>query len=204
MGAGILPMAIRDGTPYYLFGREGLGQDKGYWSDFGGGKERGESFRDTALREAHEESDGILGTKEAIRELLDKHLIDQITLGGYRLYVVYVTLDTTLPKKFRKGEKLILGVPFYGYEFNNSNVSSFSFSSMVSLNNSYAEIDNVGTKYYNGRATIARKVKLASTKLSGIMVWELGQDSFNDYSLLKTIHKEYYDLGVKTTNLCNN
>lgn len=102
MGAGILPMAIRDGTPYYLFGREGLGQDKGYWSDFGGGKERGESFRDTALREAHEESDGILGTKEAIRELLDKHLIDQITLGGYRLYVVYVTLDTTLPKKFRK------------------------------------------------------------------------------------------------------
>ena len=103
-----------------------------------------------------------------------------------------------------KGEKLILGVPFYGYEFNNSNVSSFSFSSMVSLNNSYAEIDNVGTKYYNGRATIARKVKLASTKLSGIMVWELGQDSFNDYSLLKTIHKEYYNLGVKTTNLCNN
>lgn len=30
------------------------------------------------------------------------------------------------------------------------------------------------------------------------MIWELGQDSFDDYSLLKTIHDEYTRLGVKT------
>ena len=44
-------------------------------------------------------------------------------------------------------------------------------------------------KYYNGRPTIANKVELAVQKLSGIMIWELGQDSFTEYSLLETIHK---------------
>ena len=103
------------------------------------------------------------------------------------------------------GNKLTLGVPFYGYDFSNSaNVTAFTFGEMVSINNSYSEIDNVGMKYYNGRPTIKSKVKLASEQVSGIMIWEIGQDSFTEYSLLKTIHKEYSDLGVKTTNLCDN
>ncbi len=103
------------------------------------------------------------------------------------------------------GDKLTLGVPFYGYDFeNSSNVKAFTYGSMVSLNNSNSEIDNVGKKYYNGRPTISKKVKLAAQNLSGIMIWELGQDSFSEYSLLKTIHKTYNDLGVNTTGLCNN
>ena len=98
--------------------------------------------------------------------------------------------------------KLTLGVPFYGYDFSNSsNVTSFTFGQMISTNNSYSEIDNVGMKYYNGRPTIKSKVKLASEQVSGIMIWELGQDSFSDYSLLKTIHKEYNNLGFKTSGL---
>ena len=103
------------------------------------------------------------------------------------------------------GDKLTLGVPFYGYDFSNSsNVTAFTFGEMVSTNNSYSEIDNVGMKYYNGRQTIKSKVKLASEQVSGIMIWELGQDSFNKYSLLKTIQKEYGILGFKTTSLCGN
>ena len=99
--------------------------------------------------------------------------------------------------------KLTLGVPFYGYDFSNSsNVTSFTFGQMVSTNNSYSEIDNVDMKFYNGRPTIKSKVKLASEQVSGIMIWELGQDSFSDYSLLKTIHKEYNNLGFKTSGLC--
>ena len=38
--------------------------------------------------------------------------------------------------------------------------------------------------------------------MNGIMIWELGQDSFSEYSLLKTIHKEYDKLEIKTTELC--
>jgi len=103
------------------------------------------------------------------------------------------------------GEKLTLGVPFYGYNFlNSTTVESFTYGSMVASNTLNSERDQVGNKYYNGRPTIASKVKLAAQNLSGIMIWELGQDSFTKYSLLQTIHKTYTDLGVKTTELCGN
>ena len=103
------------------------------------------------------------------------------------------------------GEKLTLGVPFYGYNFlNSTTVESFTYGSMVASNTLNSERDQVGNKYYNGRPTIASKVKLAAQNLSGIMIWELGQDSFTEYSLLQTIHKTYSDLGVKTTELCGN
>ena len=101
--------------------------------------------------------------------------------------------------------KLTLGVPFYGYDFQNSTtVKSFTYGSMVDSDVSNSEKDNVGNKYYNGRPTIANKVKLASQNLSGIMIWRLGADSFSEYSLLETIHKTYTDLGVETTDLCGN
>ncbi len=100
--------------------------------------------------------------------------------------------------------KLTLGVPFYGYDFSNNTVRSFTYGSMVASDVSNSEKDNVGNKYYNGRPTIANKVKLASQNLSGIMIWRLGADSFTEYSLLETIHKTYTDLGVKTSSLCGN
>jgi GH18 family chitinase len=100
-------------------------------------------------------------------------------------------------------DKLTLGVPFYGYDFtDSSNVTSFTYGDMVSMQSSYSELDNVGLKFYNGRSTIKSKVKLAGEQVSGIMIWELGQDSFTDYSLLKTIQNEYKALGFKTTELC--
>ena len=101
--------------------------------------------------------------------------------------------------------KLTLGVPFYGYDFQNSTtVKSFTYGSMIASDISNSEKDNVGNKYYNGRPTIANKVKLASQNLSGIMIWRLGADSFTEYSLLETIHRTYTDLGVETTGLCGN
>ena len=75
---------------------------------------------------------------------------------------------------------------------------------MVASDISNADKDNVGNKYYNGRPTMRTKVRLAAESLSGIMIWELGQDSFTEYSLLETIHKKYTDFGVETTNLCGN
>ena len=99
------------------------------------------------------------------------------------------------------GEKLVLGVPFYGHNYNNNQY--VTYGEMVAINPSYADSDNIGNTYYNGRPTIEDKVELAYDKVGGIMIWELGQDSFTEYSLLNTIHEKYTALNV-TTGLGSN
>jgi len=102
-------------------------------------------------------------------------------------------------------EKLTLGVPFYGYNFvDQSNVLEFSYASMVNTNIVNADVDQVGKAYYNGRPTIDRKVELSAKNTSGIMIWELAQDRFDEYSLLSVIHKKFNSLGFTTTGLCVN
>ncbi|WP_034043973.1 glycosyl hydrolase family 18 protein [Wocania ichthyoenteri] len=103
-------------------------------------------------------------------------------------------------------ERLTLGVPFYGYNFVNSTTAhSVTYNQMVRDDINNAALDQVGTTFYNGILTIKYKVNLAYDRgIGGIMIWELGQDSFDEYSLLKTIHNEYTTLGVKTSGLCGN
>lgn len=101
-------------------------------------------------------------------------------------------------------EKLTLGVPFYGYNFTFPEVTSSKFSDIVAAGKQFIELDEMGKIYYNGRPTIAQKVEYASQNTGGIMIWELAQDSFDEYSLLDVIHKKYTSLKVKTTNLCGN
>ncbi|WET02122.1 glycosyl hydrolase family 18 protein [Flavobacterium sp. YJ01] len=101
-------------------------------------------------------------------------------------------------------EKLTLGVPFYGYNFTNPEVTSAKYSEIVAAGKQFAEQDELGKIYYNGRPTIAQKVEYAAQNTGGIMIWELAQDSFDEYSLLDVIHKKFTSLKVKTTNLCGN
>jgi GH18 family chitinase len=101
-------------------------------------------------------------------------------------------------------EKLTLGVPFYGYNFTYKEVTSSTYAQIVATNAQFADQDEVGKIYYNGRPTIAQKVEFASQNTGGIMIWEIAQDSFDQYSLLSVIHKKYTDLKFKTTNLCGN
>jgi len=104
-----------------------------------------------------------------------------------------------------KAENLTLGVPFYGYDFVSSTlVNAVSFGSIVAQNPDNADLDELGNLYYNGRPTIEAKVALANDEASGIMIWELGQDSFDEYSLLQAIHQKYTSLGIRTTGLCGN
>jgi chitinase len=99
-------------------------------------------------------------------------------------------------------EKLTLGVPFYGYDFNDpGDVHSFTYASMVAQDTDYAEMDQVGLAFYNGRPTIEDKTVLALENLSGIMIWELGQDAFlsiEEYSLLETIFQTIQAYFVNT------
>lgn len=102
-------------------------------------------------------------------------------------------------------EKLTLGVPFYGYNFTYStNVTSSTYGQIVEAGKQFAEIDELGKIYYNGRPTISKKVEYAAQNTGGIMIWELAQDSFDEYSLLEVIHKKLTNLKIKTTSLCGN
>ena len=88
-------------------------------------------------------------------------------------------------------DKLTLGVPFYGKDFSDPNkTKTFTFAQIVTKNSANANRDKVGKSYWNGIPTIKSKTRLAMRELSGIMIWELGQDSFGEYSLLNAIFEE--------------
>lgn len=104
MGAGILPVTVYRNKIYFLFSREYIGSkdDGGLWSDFGGSKEKSETFYDTAIREGYEESSGFLGNKSDIKKLIKSSFVKTVTLPKmYRTYIVYIPYDKSLPKKFR-------------------------------------------------------------------------------------------------------
>lgn len=75
------------------------------------------------------------------------------------------------------GNKVALGVPFYGYDFQDtSNVQAFTWAQIVSQDPDQMDNDNFDQKYYNGKKTIYAKALLAKTFGAGVMIWELGQD----------------------------
>ena len=84
-------------------------------------------------------------------------------------------------------EKLLLGVPFYGYNFGGSSVSAFTYNWIVNQDTNNAYLDQIEQKYYNGIPTIKDKTDLAKEEANGIMIWEIGQDHYGEYSLLNTI-----------------
>ena len=88
-------------------------------------------------------------------------------------------------------ERLTLGVPFYGYDFSGSDrVKAYTYRTILSWNVENAQRDQTGQTYYNGIPTIKAKTRLAMEELSGIMIWEIGQDDFGPLSLLNAIAEE--------------
>lgn len=86
--------------------------------------------------------------------------------------------------------KLTLGVPFYGYDFGVNPVESFTYRGIVNENPANAFLDNDGQRWWNGIPTIQAKTELALDAVSGVMIWEIGQDAFGadqSYSLLRAI-----------------
>lgn len=88
-------------------------------------------------------------------------------------------------------DRLVLGVPFYGYDFTDKQkIHSVHYSEMIAQSSSNAFLDQKGLIFYNGINTILAKLRIAYNELGGIMMWELGQDAPNAFSLWGNIKRE--------------
>jgi chitinase len=87
----------------------------------------------------------------------------------------------------------VLGVPFYARPL------EVSYRKLVESDSNALDSDQIDyfgtTVYYNGAPTLRRKTELAKQQASGIMIWTLEQDSFDDTSLLKAIYETAYEDG---------
>lgn len=85
--------------------------------------------------------------------------------------------------------KLMLGVPFYGREIASPD-NEFTYAELIQKYHPAPNLDQVNGIYFNGMDTIQRKTCYArSNGFGGIMIWELGQDSADATSLLRTVYQ---------------
>lgn len=107
----------------------------------------------------------------------------------------YFKTERNIPK-----EKIVLGVPFYGYAFSTipgSPPRSMNYDEITATYPGSEWVDEWQlsgdyTIYYNGIPTMIRKTVLAKEEASGIMIWQILGDAKNEKSLLKTINKVVY------------
>lgn len=92
-------------------------------------------------------------------------------------------------------EKLVLGLPFYGYGFGDldSPVVSMDYKQVAAINKNNQLQDTLTLPgnvmfYYNSISTIRKKTQLAMKKASGVMIWQLSGDTSGENSLLSTIY----------------
>ncbi len=95
------------------------------------------------------------------------------------------SVDFWLNQKKIPRQHLVLGMPFYGYDF--AVIGSKQYGQIVADNPADAYSDEIAQLYYNGLPTIVKKTLLALEKFNGVMFWELSQDATNDLSLLRAV-----------------
>jgi GH18 family chitinase len=83
-------------------------------------------------------------------------------------------------------EKAVLGLPFYGKP-RREGLSQYKDLIAAGAD---AQADAFDSVYYNGMNTIRSKTQLAmEEKLAGVMIWQIAQDTHDEYSLLKVINE---------------
>jgi GH18 family chitinase len=88
-------------------------------------------------------------------------------------------------------EKIVLGVPFYGWGFGAAfRKDDYAYSAIVAAHRGAEKVDQAGeTIWYNGLPTIRAKVAYVKERgLCGVMIWSLDQDAKGAAALLPAIH----------------
>jgi len=88
-------------------------------------------------------------------------------------------------------EHILLGVPFYGKNFDQEGGMYITYANILQQYPDAYKFDRVNNIYYDGIKTMADKTQYVSdNNFSGIMIWEISQDSKVDsVSLLNAIYK---------------
>ena len=104
-------------------------------------------------------------------------------------------LDYWHNKRGISKNKLVLGLPFYGYGFGpkDSPVVSLDYKTIVVLYPNAQVSDTLALPgnmflYFNNKEMIKRKTLLAMQKAGGVMIWQLQGDAEGDNSLLDVIY----------------
>jgi GH18 family chitinase len=87
-------------------------------------------------------------------------------------------------------DKIFLGVPFYGRDFDNQGGAGITYSNILDMYPDAWQFDQVDNIYYNGLATMERKAQYVKEQdYPGVMIWELAQDHYDadSLSLLHTL-----------------
>lgn len=115
------------------------------------------------------------------------------SFNNYKWHMDYIHNSTSAPYT-----KIVAGVPFYGYSWDNlpgkdgSNAISYASILIAYKDMGAADKDQVNNTYYNGRPTIKRKCQYAKEKgFAGIMIWDLLLDTnLEEYKLLNVVGEE--------------
>ncbi|MFA5330377.1 MAG: glycosyl hydrolase family 18 protein [Prolixibacteraceae bacterium] len=92
--------------------------------------------------------------------------------------------------------KILAGVPFYGYKFKDTNgglAEAISYRDILSQypNNQVELKDSIVLIFYNGKETIQEKANyIKNSNLGGIMIWEITQDDDDTSKSLLTAIKQ--------------
>jgi GH18 family chitinase len=87
-------------------------------------------------------------------------------------------------------DKILLGVPFYGRDFDNQGGAGITFSTILDMYPDAWQFDQVANIYYNGLSTMEQKAQyVVDHHYPGVMIWELAQDYYDadSLSLLHTL-----------------
>jgi len=87
-------------------------------------------------------------------------------------------------------ERILLGVPFYGRDFNNQGGVGITYSTILDMYPDAWQYDQKDNIYYNGLATMEQKAQYVKDhQYPGVMIWEIGQDYYDadSLSLLNTL-----------------